>query len=1295
MLRPIVQYLIFFSALILSACQPDDNSAASRAVSAWEGPETGTYTSTLVSKLKKDLISAGLSNNQATVLKAAATVNVNNDGKSSVVDIGVLAPIIVEGAENSISSTDANLSDSKKITALITIATSVTEALNGRVVANTPGFNRTVLGIQFAPKTVNYQVVLSAISKTIVENLQNTGIPSEAIEDTLQGLFFSITSKINKDDITVSGLIDASGLISSAAIGALDTALLTSNINTVSTKIVSAIMQGLGVAGLDDSEVASAADNVIKGAIEALDEAAVASADVAAASGYIVESVVSNIPYGEISSVINNITKEAIIALVLSGVTSEHVADAILAIQSGIESGVTLVGASSGDSSLLDTLRNEINSGVSAGKGALTSIIPNCQSNTGGDILDSSIFTGQGCGLVTSSIVINTGHVVVWDGSAVTFSGDISIQPGGVLEITGTEGILSGVIYLSGGTLKSDANVTISGQIFHTESSTIEITGTKTIGYTNINEIEIDPYTLTFSGSGSFNNTSDVILNEPGSGIVLAGSGGSINKVSVSGADLTSDGVDVSSDFSINTLDLKNSTKIQVQNGKTLSIDNLLSIDSGLELVLTENGTVDLNGGLNLSGTLTHTSTIIDLSDSPIALNNSVDFSGGTLVTSSSTTLDLSADIELVSGQKIYLNNLNLNDHALTLGSSTTDLIITNQVVLDAPGETLVTTVADLELINGLSQSDGGITSTGGNIYLHGIPTGGVLDLSGSTLTLNGNLDVTAINSDFTVPDNLATAIDATLIVSGPVIISSLELFDHTLTLTDDLVVTNPMSFDSSGEQILTQNHDLTVIGQVSIIDGAITSTDGNLNLIGGIEMIGGSLSCNGTNSSLTIGADSSFDGGTLDLSDCSISMNGDLRIATDQLNTSNTSSWDTNSNNLTWDGKSADANDLNGEITIDSGGELAIITNDGGTITNTLNLSGTLAVEADVTLDTLIINGNSDISIFNGKTLIVTDPFSLPDSATTLSVSGIGVFNTLGLVTIPSLAGITHSDSTFDAEAGLIINGTYDMASGSLDINGQTLTLGSSTNFSGGALLGTTLATLDISADSIFTAGNDVTFDSLTLGNAALTLGSNLTITNAVAFNDVTQQIITGSHNLTLSSSPSTFNDGTLSSTGGTITLVSGISEVIGSAAISIQDSTFDIGGPFTMSAGAVDIAGSTLSLVGNFIKSGGTFSTQDSTLDIGGLFTMSAGVVDIAGSTLSLAGNFTKSGGTFSTQDSTLDIGGPFTMSAGVVDIAGSTLSLAGNFTKLGGTFNFDTSSDLRLTSSITWTSNSDITV
>lgn len=140
LLSPIGYSLVVLFLLLLSACQREDNPP----LSDWYGPTTGYFTATIVSKLKNDLVDTGLSKTQATVIKVAAILKVNGEGASGSTDIGVIAPLIVEGAENAISNSDAALSNNEKITTLNTIAASVTESINDKVVSDAPAFIRAI-----------------------------------------------------------------------------------------------------------------------------------------------------------------------------------------------------------------------------------------------------------------------------------------------------------------------------------------------------------------------------------------------------------------------------------------------------------------------------------------------------------------------------------------------------------------------------------------------------------------------------------------------------------------------------------------------------------------------------------------------------------------------------------------------------------------------------------------------------------------------------------------------------------------------------------------------------------------------------------------------------------------------------------------------------------------------------------------------------------------------------------------------------------------------------------------------
>ncbi len=132
---------------------------------------------------------------------------------------------------------------------------------------------------------------------------------------------------------------------------------------------------------------------------------------------------------------------------------------------------------------------------------------------------------------------------------------------------------------------------------------------------------------------------------------------------------------------------------------------------------------------------------------------------------------NLLGDTSYTSNSPAEINTLALNNKQLTLGSSDSDLTVSDNVTLDASSEKILTGAADLILQGGFVMQDGLVSSTTGLVSLDkgGEQSGGsgTLDVSGSTLKLGDDFSKTA--------GTLTTTIDGT----------TLELAEN-LTLTSD-----------------------------------------------------------------------------------------------------------------------------------------------------------------------------------------------------------------------------------------------------------------------------------------------------------------------------------------------------------------------------------------------------------------------------------------------------------------------------------------------------------------------------
>ena len=235
---------------------------------------------------------------------------------------------------------------------------------------------------------------------------------------------------------------------------------------------------------------------------------------------------------------------------------------------------------------------------------------------------------------------------------------------------------------------------------------------------------------------------------------------------------------------------------------------------------------------------------------------------GGDFVKSSGTLTQTNlllagSSITLTSDEGLSFVNLNLNDYALTLGSSTSDLTVENAITIDASTEGISTVEADLILMSALTLSAGDVTSTGGIVSLSGggqLSGSGILDVSGSTWGLGGDF----VKSSGTLTDNqtnLALSGNSTLTSDVSLNFENLNLNDFTLTLgspTSDLTVINAITIDASTEGISTVEADLILMSALTMSEGLLQSSGGTWEFNGDFKKTGGTLSITETDLTLT-----------------------------------------------------------------------------------------------------------------------------------------------------------------------------------------------------------------------------------------------------------------------------------------------------------------------------------------------------------------------------------------------------------------------------------------------------------
>jgi hypothetical protein len=260
-------------------------------------------------------------------------------------------------------------------------------------------------------------------------------------------------------------------------------------------------------------------------------------------------------------------------------------------------------------------------------------VVEFCESINNGDILTAGNFTGINCGTLGSNIKVN--HLMSWDGIG-TYSGIISLEPGGTLNITYSGGNISGDIILNGGTLDIDGDTTIDSNITHTYSSRIEINGSSTVFY-NGTDLLIGTHTLTLKGQGTFDNINPIILNDVDSHLDL-GNNGSVRYVKVGSAGSNpTKGIYTIDKFEILNLWLEGSTELGTGSTGTITISETLKVlpGSNVNLTLPDTGileimNIELWGSLDIDSVST---TIYLTPDSILYVNDDVTFSSGTDLT--------------------------------------------------------------------------------------------------------------------------------------------------------------------------------------------------------------------------------------------------------------------------------------------------------------------------------------------------------------------------------------------------------------------------------------------------------------------------------------------------------------------------------------------------------------------------------------------------------------------------------------------------------------------------------------
>ena len=685
------------------------------------------------------------------------------------------------------------------------------------------------------------------------------------------------------------------------------------------------------------------------------------------------------------------------------------------------------------------------------------------------------------------------GHTLTWDGVGGILEGRLDLSSGSTLSVdSSANGVIGADLELNGGTLdiNGNGNLDISGAMTHIASSVIDVTSSAVLTYSNANAVNIGGLTLDLVGPASINitNNGTFTLDQAGSRLQLTGEASSstatISHVAVGSTDLTNtDAINLVNDFTISSFTTAANTGITLAANKTLTVGDLETPSSGKSLTYTgtsSSGTLKISGTLTVQGGLvTAGGATLDLQNADLLLAVDLDTtsSGGSLLTSSSTTITLSgssATRTLTTTDPHTFKSIDFGgSNTLTLGGTTTDLMIVDPVAISNSGEGISANGSDLTLSGALTLSAGSLTGSGGivslnagltmtggslsvttgSLNLYGSISSGVLDVSNTTVTLDGNL-------------NLSTVSGSNLVTTG----SSWNLGTSTL------------NWDGKGDSWAgTMTVNSGAVFQIST--AAVNPFAASLVLDGGTLQVDESVTVSGPISHSAASTIQVAAGKTLTYSSAS-----PVNIGSNILDLVEPGSIDiTGGGTFTLD----DANSLL-QLTGEASSSTATVSHVAVDTTDLTNADAINLVN-DFTISNFTTAANTDITLAANKTLTMAGAFSVP-SATTLALYGTGTLSADAALTVAGNLVVNDNaadTAILDSNSNLTIDGTATFNNGTLDLaesvfilNGDLDLTGSTVNLKGSLTSGT----LDVTGSTIVLIGD------LDVESAALTTDASTT---------------------------------------------------------------------------------------------------------------------------------------------------------------------------------------------------------
>ncbi|GGF88688.1 hypothetical protein GCM10007301_55800 [Azorhizobium oxalatiphilum] len=882
---------------------------------------------------------------------------------------------------------------------------------------------------------------------------------------------------------------------------------------------------------------------------------------------------------------------------------------------------------------------------------------------------------------------------------AVSSTGGAISGLSGTATLTATAGTttLSGTNAYTGATSVTGAILTAStaNALSAGSATTINAGGTLNLGgfAQSVNTIALSGGTLTNGAlTGAITSTGGAISGLSGSATLtatagtttLSGTNAYTGATSVTGAILTASAANALSAGSATTINAGGTLNL----GGFAQTVNALALSGGTLTNGALAGAISSTGGTvsGLSGTATltasaGTTTLIGTN----AYTGTTTLSGGTLVAGAANALSASSATSIAAGGTLDLggfaqvvNAVALNGGTLQNGILTGAITSAGGAVVGLSGTASLTTTAGTTVLSGtnaytgLTQVSGGtLTAAVANALSAGSATtinaGGTLDLAGlaqtvNAVTLNGG---TLTNGALT--GAVTTLGGAVSNLSGS---ASLAVNAGTTVLTGTNLYTGVTSI-AGGTLSAGAANVLSAASSTSIGAGGTLDLGGFAQSVANVALNGGTLS----NGSLT-GAIASTGGVIANLSG---SASLSVTAGTTLLSGTNTYAGLTDIAGGTVLAGAANALSASSATTVGVGG--------------TLNLGGLAQTVNALTLAGGTLSNGSltgAITSTGGAIAGLSGTASLSASAGTTTLSGVNSYT--GLTSIAGgtvLAGAANSLSAGSATS-IGIGGTLNLGGFAQTVNALTLAGGTLTN---GSLAGAITSTGGAIAGLSGTAGLSVTAGTTLIsgvngytGATGIT-GGTLAATAANALSAASTTTLNVGGTLDLGGFAQTVNSvvlnggtltngaltGAITSTGGTISNLTGSATLGVSAGTTVMAGVNDLLGATTLTGGTLQVSGS-LQHSNITVGSGATLDVTGAVAN--NLVTVNAGGTLSGGGTLAavqvVGGVLSGVSGTTLTLGSlALDAASSINVDVGTTPASGALFNVTGNLT-LDGTLN-----------------------